>query len=218
MAITEFSFPADAFARVAAFRSSDEADEALACVLIKIKQSPDDILPEELVATAVNGHSACKYTAECDGFITSAVAKTDDDGAPEILVSVTPDLVKWAKHKNAETVRYDGKRLVVMSRAQQELFVQPGKAKRDFMPIDCDRFFQKREQCGEATASVGFSASSLRLLMDAFGRDCSFRMRFCEPDKDGTNKAPVFIDVYQGGTEVPLAGYQVIVMPMGYKD
>jgi hypothetical protein len=54
--------------------------------------------------------------------------------------------------------------------------------------------------------------------MDAFGRDCSFRMRFCEPDKDGTNKAPVFIDVYQGGTEVPLAGYTTIVMPMGYKD
>jgi hypothetical protein len=217
MAITEFSFPAEAFARVAAFRSSDESTETLTCVHVRYEKC-ETLQTEHIVAVALNGFAACRYTAECDGFITGAAAEIDTDWEPEILVTVTPDLVKWAKHKTAEAVHYDGKRLVVLNRAQQELFVQPGTAKKRYQPIQSDQFFQKREQCGEATASVGFSASSLRLLMDAFGRDCSFRMRFCEPDKDGTNKAPVFIDVYQGGTEVPLAGYTTIVMPMGYKD
>ena len=217
MAITEFSFPAEAFARVAAFRSSDDSTETLTCVHVRYEKG-ETMQTEHIVAIALNRYAACRYTTECDGFIIGALAETDTDGEPEILVNVTPDLVKWAKHKTAAAVHYDGKRLVVLNRAQQELFVQPGTAKKNYQPIQSDQFFQKREQCGEATASVGFQASTFRLLMDAFGRDSSFRMRFCEPDKDGTNCAPVFVDVYSGGETTPLTGYTTIVMPMSFKD
>jgi hypothetical protein len=103
---------------------------------------------EHIVAVALNGFAACRYTTECDGFITGAAAEIDTDWEPEILVTVTPDLVKWAKHKTAAAVHYDGKRLVVLNRAQQELFVQPGTAKKNYQPIQSDQFFQKREQCG----------------------------------------------------------------------
>jgi hypothetical protein len=159
-----FNCPADAFARVSNYASTESSMEALSCIHVRNKN-----------LEAVNGFSFLSFSSDLVEF------SGEQDS---VLFAFSTNLIKACQQKDALFLTWENNHLTVISKNGKELYIEPENPVRDWQFPNTEQFHSRiTEEKFKPVHTIGFPYHVFETIKKTFGKDAKIKFSFTGEDK-----------------------------------